>query len=990
MNEMVKRSWSAMDGCLVFDFTINREPGDDIPSIASVACKSGPAESQLVTITRLWPSKPFEFRFRSGCYVTGYLQQKTPVHINGVTNTAIFADIHYGMRGQSDDHHFEGIMVACPTRGPVPPPGPPWPPGPPPIEPDLPVDPVEPLPIVTTHPDELFPYVYVRRWPKVSAADLLDGFVSYTAASPPSSGFFGDLVSARNQPQGARQAAQQLAVEFIDGSIYPGDFIADMDSLAGPVSQFPEAFMRLPRLEDAPTAWLARACEQVTRLLSRYALDWNYFDTAAYAQALDRVWQSYFALVITLGYDTALLDELTRALLMAHLVEVALQPFESLTQAGAAATTAAGETPATAPMVPEQTLLTTRQINALLHATPVLSAQVFPLPPAQAAAATSPPPGLAGWIEPYAIGDLQMVRQRLLRYQCGEIARIENVMRGERREVTHKRTHRQLDELRQSSGEKQLLQNDDADERSNLQEEARKTVAGVVETNQYNNFTSSYGPPTQATLDGSWSKTVQPGATPGLDDTTRFARDILSKTVNRISRSVSLTRSSSTMSQTEDSVVSLVDNTAGTHSLRGVYRWLNKVYEACVVNYGQRLMMEFMVCKPAAAFIAGEQAAAGHDFVKPLPPLRLHIATFKDIQPGNYAGLGAYYGVLDLEPPPLAQRFASATLRDGEEKQIAIPAGYGATKAFVGYVSAPTGLPAPVVLVGRQTVTASGSPDGMALFGEDDSVPVSVLDYPPSLSPPTDPQVQVNIEIQCAPSDRCMDEWRIGIYAAVMRAYQERLAAYNLRVEGGPQGRAATRSPLANRQIEQRELRNACLRLLLERMLTLTGMGAQGYALSPPSEFAVYEPRYLQFFDEVLEWNEMVYSFYAGPGPGSGAVGGVELGSLAADDDALFSSFLQADQARVLLPVQPAHVMAFLYFYSSGMLWASSDRLAPANPVDVPLVNDLKQSGPERHPVRPIGPCWEVLVPTAMQVLDEPGACVAPGVAIGNVGSELP
>ena len=44
----------------------------------------------------------------------------------------------------------------------------------------------------------------------------------------------------------------------------------------------------------------------------------------------------------------------------------------------------------------------------------------------------------------------------------------------------------------------------------------------------------------------------------------------------------------------------------------------------------------------------------------------------------------------------------------------------------------------------------------MALFGEDDSVPVSVLDYPPSLSPPTDPQVQVNIEIQCAPSDRCM------------------------------------------------------------------------------------------------------------------------------------------------------------------------------------------------------------------------------------------
>ncbi|CAN7603810.1 hypothetical protein [Polaromonas sp. LjRoot131] len=997
---MVKRSWSAMDGCLVFDFTINREPADDIPSIASVSCKSGPADSQQVTITRLWPSKPFEFKFRSGCYVTGYLQQKTPVHINGITNTAIFADIHYGMRGQSDDHHFEGIMVACPARGPLPPP--PWPPGPLPIDPDPSVDPVEPIPIVTSHPDELFPYVYVRRWPKVSAADLLYGFVNYVSSSPPSSGFFGDLVNARNQAQGARQAAQQLAVDFIDGKVYAGDFVSSMDSLACPVSEFPQLFMRLPKPEGPPAAWLAKACEQLTRVLSRYALDWTYFDSTGYAKALDQVWQSYFALVVTLGYDSALRDEFTRALLMAHLIEVALQPFESFAQANAAVTAAdaanaahaptaaAGETPVAAPPVlaPLLDRLTTQQIKALLQATPVLSAQVFPLPAAQDQdPAASPPPGLPGWIEPYAIGDLQMVRQRLLRYQCGEIARIENVMRGERREVTHRRTHRQLDELHQSSGEKQLLQNDAADERSNLQEESRKTVAEATETNQYNKFTSSYGPPTQATLDGSWSKTVQPGATPGLDDTTRFARDILNKTVNRISRSVSLTRSSSTMSQTEDSVVSLVDNTGGTRSLRGVYRWLNKVYEACVVNYGQRLMMEFMVCRPAAAFIAGEQASAGQDFVKPVSPLQLHlhIATFKDIQPGNYAALGAYYGVLDLEPPPLAQRFASATLRDGEEKQVAIPAGYCATKAFVAYVSAPTGLPAPVVLVGRQTFTPPGSPDGLALFGEDDSVPVSVLDYPPSLSPPVDPQVQVNVEIQCAPSERCMDEWRIRIYAAVMRAYQERLAAYYARADGGPQGRIAPRSPLANRQIEQRELRNACLRLLLERMLTLTGMDARGGALSPPSEFAVYEPRYLQFFDEVLEWNEMVYSFYASPGLGPGGAQ-FELGSLAGDDDALFSSFLQADQARVLLPVRPAQVMAFLYFYSSGMLWASGDRLAPANPADVPLVNDLKQSGPERPPLRPIGPCWEVVVPTAMQVLDESGAGAEglPGIDLGS------
>lgn len=150
----------------------------------------------------------------------------------------------------------------------------------------------------------------------------------------------------------------------------------------------------------------------------------------------------------------------------------------------------------------------------------------------------------------------------------------------------------------------------------------------------------------------------------------------------------------------------------------------------------------------------------------------------------------------------------------------------------------------------------------------------------------------------------------------------------------------------------------------------------------------VNEPRYLQFFDEVLEWNEMAYSFYASPG--LGAAGGVpELGSLAADDDALFASFLQAGQARVLLPVQPAHVLAFLYFYSAGMLWSAPDRLAPVNPDDIALVNDLKHAGPrQQSPAHRLGPCWQVVVPTSMQVLD--ASCDEGGADLPALGGAAP
>ena len=488
---MVKRRWTALDGCLVFDITINREPLDDIPSCANVSCNSSPTESQLVTITKLWPAQPFDFKFRSGCYVRGYLQQKTPVHIDGVTNTAIFADIRYGMKGQADEHHFEGVMVACPTRGPVLPPGP-CPPHPKPIDPDGPVDPVEPLPIINSHPEELFPYVYVRSWLKITAEDLLYGFVQYNGVSPPSSLFFADLVQARNQ---SRDAAQALALQFIDGEApYQGDFIGRMETLTGPVVQFPRILDQLPRPDGKPQEWLDKAHAAVAHWLTSYGLTWTFFESSAYVQTLDRVWQSYFALVIILGHDTALLDALTRTLRLAHLVTVSLQPHAQSADASAE--------PSQPPALPLNTPMSMAHIAALLKATVVLPAQVFPLPSMQSAA-YSPPLARMGWIEPYALGDLQMVRQRLLRYQSGEIARIENVMCGERREVTHKRTHRQVDTQKQTTAEMQILQNDAADERSNLQEESRKTVAETVETNQYNKFTSSYGPPTQGTLDGS-------------------------------------------------------------------------------------------------------------------------------------------------------------------------------------------------------------------------------------------------------------------------------------------------------------------------------------------------------------------------------------------------------------------------------------------------------------------------------------------------------
>lgn len=960
MNDMAKRSWTALNDCLVFDFVINRNPRDGDPSMAYVRCHARSDETRSIAI-HAYRTTPFNFRFRSNCYAHGYLQQRDGVHVDGVDSTGIFADMYFGIAGQSNETHFEGLMVACPSHHGLPP-APPEPPGPPAPPHDDPTEPGSPLPLISGQSGELFPYVYVRRWPRISDDDLQYGFIQYTAGSPPTNAFYGDLVAARQQ---GLNAVELLTLSFIDGGPpYAGQFVDSTRSLSGPPRDFAHIAAELQHQTLPQEAWLSLVHQKLECLLQRWHQPASYFKSTAYVEEIDRVWQSYFAMVITLGYDPALLSALTQTLWMAHVVAQATVP----------ATTGSNDSVMMRALMPAQ-------VAQLRDATILLPGAVFPSPAANIAPR---PSAVKGWIEPYAVGDLQMVRQRLLRYACGEVARIENVIRGERKEVSSRLARRQVDMQANHGNEGQTLQNDDVEARTSLLEEAQKTIASKSIVKDYDNFQTTYGPPTVAILNGTWTRTISPGPSPGVDDTTRFAREVLNHSINRLTRQVGTLRASSTLHQVEDATISVIDNTSGASGICAVYRWLNKVYEAYVVNYGNRLMMEFTVLRPAARYIASQAALTGERLLRPEPPQQRGICSFEDITRSNYATYGAIYGVTGLKPPPPTSRVVTTILRSGEEKQIVVPLGYCAYQAWIAWNGTIPGIPAPEVLIGREKIklTSAGTMpiipapevligpehvkltsenNKVALHGEDTTIPVSVSNIAPTLSPPTDPQVQVSIEIECTPSFYLYDEWRIGVYDAIVKAYQEQLARYHCDSAGGVTG---PRSPLANRRIEQRELRDACMGLLLERAAALTGAPDVG---SPPSQWLVYEPRYLQFLDTVLEWREMAYSFHCAPRAYAIDADASTAGS---DGDESFIRFLQADQARVLLPVQPGHVMAFLYFFTAGMIWDGSDRQVPVYADDEALVNDLKQSMHQPHIERRIGSAWELVVPTSMQVLD--------------------
>jgi hypothetical protein len=265
----------------------------------------------------------------------------------------------------------------------------------------------------------------------------------------------------------------------------------------------------------------------------------------------------------------------------------------------------------------------------------------------------------------------------------------------------------------------------------------------------------------------------------------------------------------------------------------------------------------------------------------------------------------------------------------------------------------------PTVLVGCQVVATDGNAVALSPGGENMTLPVSVEDVYATLSPPVLPDVLVNVLVECAPTAERQAEWQIGIYGALVKAWEQSVERHAAVVaERRDHGH---RSPLAFREIERRALKHRCTRLLIERAAAMVGAGPPA---SPPTPWQVDQPRLHLFLDQSLEWAEMTYSFLPDEPAGTGGDQGPE------GADPAFGAFLHADQARVLVPVRPDRVLAFLYFFASGMIWDGPDRLVAVNPDDVHVADDLKRTARRREPERIVGRPWEIVVPTAMQILD--------------------
>lgn len=718
---------------------------------------------------------------------------------------------------------------------------------------------------------------------------------------------------------------------------YPGQYVRRIADLTGPMGRLEgppvRAFLALrpASLEELKAA--------LTGLLGMPVED--FLALPAYPGQLGQLQDSLIALLVPAESSGPQENALIQALIVCHTAELV------------------AHTP--------DLLATPEDLREPLAASPLLPATLFPLaPPTAAPAGTS-------YVKPLGFADIQVIKQRLLRYRLGEIAHVENVMRGETKERNQR--HSRRIESRERDGTQQTDANDREQDYQGHSQADSGTVDNPLGTlkREFDKLQEQYGSDgLSVTMSGSWTDTL--GGPAQLNQSASdYARRLLDRAAAQVALRTESERLRRSVEEFVEQNLNRFDNAAGDSHVVGVYRWIDEIHAVHLEHRGSRLVLEFVIPSPAADYVRRNNLLHGINASAPIPPWQgdktiAPILSAADISRNNYAALAARYNATTVEPPPPASRSVSVSLQNDPPRplaQLEIPHGYQATSGSVSYGWSGTTPPPLDVLVGAVGVkidpAQNPSPGTLPIAPpqpDHGTVPVAVL------SAGTGYAVNVTLACACSDGSPLFQHWQMATYQAVMAAYQGRKEDYframgRFAASGGPE------EADGRRDTERAALQQAATECLIAPFLAWD-------TAAPAWRQDVVNFSLIPFFRRALDWGEMTYTFY---------------GSFFADDDPQrppwltmaqarknspgFSEFLEAGAARLLVPVQPGLALPLLFYLASqGRFWQGAAELAPVYEADWFLANELKSLLHTPLPGRP-GERWEMEVATSLFMLQQ-------------------
>ena len=601
------------------------------------------------------------------------------------------------------------------------------------------------------------------------------------------------------------------------------------------------------------------------------------------------------------------------------------------------------------------------------------------------------------------VGDLMTVGQQLLRYEEGEVAHIENVMQTESRERKHRRLQKTENVLLVETERTEQNERDlQTTERFEMQNESQQTIQSDASFKAGVTVTAGFGPVEVHSYADFATQSSQTQANRTASD---YARDVTDRTLARVIDRVREERTHRTLEEVEELNTHGFSNTGPEHVV-GIYRWVDKVYRAQLVNHGPRFMIEFTVPEPAAFYIYAEtnRPPEGVSLTRPEPPQVIFVygsggsatavqealVTPMQVQSYNYLALVGQYNVEGVNPPPQESIVVGTAVEMAwtqqtfdvpftkVHKELAIPDGYRAREAWVRAIKSYYQNSGELTAIIGTVLHSGGGPSLYQMNGEEKVLPITVHDIG---------QASVmNVEVRCERKPEHFEAWQVATFNAIVSAYEKQKAAYEDQVKAAAIAQGvviAGRNPARNREIEREELKKACVTMISGERYDSFNAVSPGVT-AQPGQAAAYpeidigeattEGRRIQFFEQAFEWEHMTYLFYPyfwGSKNDWLSVRRIE------DTDPLFTKFLQAGAARVLVPVRIPYNEIVLNYLSIDPPpddpWNGGDVPIAGNPLYLSLAEELRAQTGGSPDGTPVGEPWEVRVPTSLVILQEGG-----------------
>jgi hypothetical protein len=620
-----------------------------------------------------------------------------------------------------------------------------------------------------------------------------------------------------------------------------------------------------------------------------------------------------------------------------------------------------------------------------------------------------PPTNIRASIKPLGVGDLKVVKQKLKKYVAGEVAHIENVLRGEYKE----RKHRVLDRTEDifsvtNETSEETTKDTQTTDRFELKKESEKTVQEQMSVQAGVTVSGSYG---MVTFGAHGEFAYSTASQESNKSSSNFAREVIDKSVSKIQKRTKEERTTKKLHEVEEINTHGLDNKEKPDHAVGVYRWVDKYYEAQIYNYGKRMMFEFIIPEPAAFFEYAKDHKPKKNIVPPIVPYRWiqdakgawiadGIITHKDINEGNYQLYIRDYNVQGVTLPPLPFKTISTSIaKDGmpldgsphaaTSKELMVPAGYiskvgvwwdmSAIWSNYGIVEVTIGNK---IFRPLEVARNDGSFDKRFAMGnnhdrndinyhwfwQENPIQLSVNSYD-VLS------YTINVYALVERTVEAYEQWQINTYEKIMAAYKAMQIEYEQKIAAQETLGIAIKgqNPGINREIEKTELKKQCVKMLMDTYLFGSFDAMKNDGTNPFPDFDIFdahnEGKTIQFFEQAFEWENLIYLFY--PYFWARKNQWVHKSSIY-DNDPLFTKFLQAGSARVVLPVHPAYNDAIMYFLeNNGAIWKGGEPPRLNDPLFISLADELRDQTDDLANAKPESTPWEVVLPTTLVYLQK-------------------